>query len=528
MRDFVDWRTGVFSSARIHGLYAHWVSTTPHKVALEEHDASLSYAQLDRMVDLAVADLTEAGLCPGDRLLIVGENCSALGVLLFAASKLGASAVICNARLSAPEVDNILVHAQPRVAAFTVAASNEAGKHAAGHSTVEAPWSKGAVMLAQFQGDRGDSSSSMFAEQNVAVILYTSGTSGNPKGVMLTHGNLIFLAESVVRARLLNQSDKSYGVGPYAHIAGLQQLLGALSVGATSLMQARFSPAAMADALANRGLTVAGGVPAIWTKLFDWYQKEKVAPRAPYLRCATAGGSPVTDALRAAVQTNFGISLNNTYGMTEATPIAYTRMDLPSRADASVGPAGVGMEIKIVQSDGSEVSPGDVGELHVRGPAVMSGYFRRPDLTAAVLTADGWLNTGDLARQDTQSALFIVGRTKELVIRSGFNVYPAEIEEVLNAHPDVTQSAVVGRSVGGDEEVVAFVELAEDGSTEDLKTYLREHLAAYKIPSSIIVLDQMPASATGKILKNHLREIAAGTRTASPGMDKIGGAHGAA
>ena len=512
MRDLVEWRKGVFSTDRIHGLYERWVRECPDKAAWEDPEGILTYSQLDQAVGTAAMNLAAAGLRAGDRLVIVGENSSALGVLLFAASKLDACAVISNARLSAREIDNVIGHAQPRIAAFTCAASRDARQHALRQGAIEAAWSGGTVAIAQLPADGPEATAGAAAEDQVAVILYTSGTSGNPKGVMLTHGNLLFLAESVVRARLLHSSDRSYGVGPYAHIAGLQQLLGALSVGATSIIQSRYSPAAMADALANRGLTVVGGVPALWSKLFDWYQKEAVVPSAPHLRCATAGGAPVTETLRVAVEQTFGLPLNNTYGMTEATPIAYTRMD-QSRADASVGPPAVGMEIRIVRPDGEGVAPGDVGELHVRGPAVMKGYYKSPDLTAAVLTREGWLNTGDLARQGADSALFIVGRTKELIIRSGFNVYPVEIEEILNAHADVVQSAVVGRNVSGDEEVVAFVEVAKAVTPGELTRFLRAHLAPYKIPSSIVIMERMPASPTGKILKNQLREMAASAVT---------------
>jgi long-chain acyl-CoA synthetase len=512
MRDLAEWRKGVFSTDRIHGLYARWVREFPQKVAWEDPEGVLTYSQLDQTVGAAAENLAAAGLRAGDRLVIVGENSNALGVLLLAASKLDACAVISNARLSAREIDNVIGHAQPRIAAFTCAASRDATQHALRHGAIEAAWSGGAVAIKQLPVDSPEAMIGAAAEDQLAVILYTSGTSGHPKGVMLTHGNLLFLAESVVRARLLNSSDRSYGVGPYAHIAGLQQLLGALSVGATSIIQPRYSPAAMADALANKGLTVVGGVPPLWSKLFEWYQKEGVAPSAPHLRCATAGGAPVTETLRAAVEQTFGLPLNNTYGMTEATPIAYTRMD-QVRADTSVGPPAVGMEIRIVRSDGEAVAPGDVGELHVRGPAVMKGYYKSPDLTAAVLTSEGWLNTGDLARQGADGALFIVGRTKELIIRSGFNVYPVEIEEVLNAHADVVQSAIVGRNVAGDEEVVAFVEVANAVTPSELTLYLRAHLAPYKIPSSIVIIERMPASPTGKILKNQLREMAANAAT---------------
>jgi acyl-CoA synthetase (AMP-forming)/AMP-acid ligase II len=176
-----------------------------------------------------------------------------------------------------------------------------------------------------------------------------------------------------------------------------------------------------------------------------------------------------------------------------------------------VGPPIPGIEIRIVK-DGAQVAPGEVGELHVRGPGVMKGYYKAPELTREAIDADGWLNTGDLARQDEDGALFIVGRSKELIIRSGFNVYPIEVEQAINSHPDVVHCAVVGRSVPGNEEVVAYVELVPGRSLapQVLAAWLHERLSPYKIPSQIELLEHLPATATGKILKNQLREMAAG------------------
>ena len=493
---------------KINDLYLRSVREFADKVALEDPFGEMTYVALDREVGVTASALHQAGLCTGDRLVLIGENSIALCVLLFAASKLGASTVISNARLSAAEIDRIVAHAEPRLIAFTIEASPDARRHAERYQAMRMSWPDNAVSICAGTVEPNAADARDLVERDVAVILYTSGTSGNPKGVLLTHGNLTFLAESVVRGRHLSSLDRSYGVGPYAHIAGLQQLLGILSVGGTSLIRPRYDAALLADALFNRGLTVLGGVPAVWTKLFDWYRKEGVVPHAPHLRCATGGGAPITKTLRDEVRSVFDLNLNNTYGMTEATPIAYTLMDSP-RADTAVGPPAAGMEIKIVGENGAPVKSGDVGELHVRGPAVMAGYFKNPELTAAVLTVDGWLNTGDLARQESDSALFIVGRTKELIIRSGFNVYPAEVEEILNSHDSVRQSAVVGRNVADDEEVVAFVEADSDTNAAELTEYLRRYLAPYKIPSSITIMDQMPAGATGKILKNRLREMAA-------------------
>jgi long-chain acyl-CoA synthetase len=194
--------------------------------------------------------------------------------------------------------------------------------------------------------------------------------------------------------------------------------------------------------------------------------------------------------------------------MTEASPsICQTRLDAP-RKDCSVGPVIPGIEVRL---NGAEDDPAGVGEIWVRGPNVMKGYYRAPELTSETVTPDGWLKTGDLARIALDGAVFIVGRSKELIIRSGFNVYPIEVEQVINTYPNVVQSAVVGWEVAGNEEVVAFIE-ASQGTTiqqSDLYSYLKSRLSPYKIPSEIVVMDHLPAAATGKILKKELQQLAA-------------------
>jgi acyl-CoA synthetase (AMP-forming)/AMP-acid ligase II len=222
-----------------------------------------------------------------------------------------------------------------------------------------------------------------------------------------------------------------------------------------------------------------------------------------HLRFAYAGGSPLSPTLKAQVEQLLGVPLHNGYGLTETAPtVSQTRLDQP-RSDTSVGHAIPGIEVRVeTGSDGA-------GELWVRGPNVMRGYYQEPELTAAVLRDDGWLNTGDIVRQEVDGALFIVGRTKELIIRSGFNVYPLEVETVLNAHPAVTQSAVVGRvAADGNEEVLAYVEPDPHHAVtaDELASYLATQLAPYKRPSEIILMAALPAAATGKILKSRLRQ----------------------
>ncbi|MDX1466413.1 MAG: fatty acid--CoA ligase family protein, partial [Halomonas sp.] len=236
---------------------------------------------------------------------------------------------------------------------------------------------------------------------------------------------------------------------------------------------------------------------------------------APALIYISAGGSPLDSDIKRRVEAVFGLTLHNGYGLTEASPtISQTRID-DRHATNTVGRTLPLLEYRLEPLDTSDDAPADgdeVGELWVRGPNVMKGYFRQPEATRACLTDDGWLNTGDIARFDEDDQLYIVGRSKELIIRSGFNIYPPDVEAVINEHPDVTLSAVVGRQVAGNEEVVAFVQCEPGANLEEaaLRAFIAERLAPYKRPTRIVLMDSLPATASGKILKGRLRDMAQG------------------
>jgi long-chain acyl-CoA synthetase len=229
----------------------------------------------------------------------------------------------------------------------------------------------------------------------------------------------------------------------------------------------------------------------------------------PALRIISSSGAPLHAAVKADVEKLFGLPLHNGYGVTECSPnIAQATVDKP-RTDTAVGRILPGVEVRFIGPDGQPVPDGEVGELRVRGPNVMKGYYRAPEETAAAIDAEGWFNTRDLARLDRDGYLFIVGRTKELIVRFGFNVYPAEVEAVLNNHPQVVRSAVIGRAVegvDGGEEVVAFVQ-ADPGSpltASQMADHAAQHLAPYKRPTQILLVREMPLTPTGKVMKEEL------------------------
>ena len=497
---------------RIEGIPGHWAGIRPEEAALVDAGQARTWRELEQARRAFATALREAGVRPGDRVMIVGENGAPLVALLFAIASLDAWIVNVNARLAAREVDAIRAHARPRRTLFLPGASPDAQAHAArlgAQPFAGAPW-EGVVATAAdpdcvpepVEGPPGE---------RVAALVYTTGTTGEPKGVMLTHRNVLFVARAAGELRRLGPSDRIFAVLPLSHVYGLSSVcMGSLLAGACLHLQPRFTPAGMRAALEHDRVTMCQGVPAMYAKYLEFLAAQGIPFQAPALRAIYCGGSPLAASVKHQVERAFGLVLHNGYGLTEAAPtVSQTRIEAP-RSDCSVGPALPGVELRIVAADGRDVPAGSVGELWVRGPNVMRGYYRDARASGEALRAEGWLATGDLARLEADGALHIEGRLKELIIRSGFNVFPVEVEAVLNAHPDVSQSAVVGREVEGNEEVVAFVELVP-GATADagaIAAFAAERLAPYKRPAEVIVMERLPAAASGKLLKGRLKELA--------------------
>ncbi|OGB21096.1 MAG: long-chain fatty acid--CoA ligase [Burkholderiales bacterium RIFCSPLOWO2_02_FULL_57_36] len=498
---------------RIHEVFLPWAISQSTRVALTDADTTIRYGELSGIVDSAVDRLRQAGVRAGDRVLLVAENSVALAVCILAISRLDAWSATVNARLSDREIDNFLSHSGARLALYFGATSPQARQHGLERGAQAQVWPGiGALLVGPVNAQTAAEPVETDPARQVAAMVYTSGTTGAPKAVMLTHANLIFVGNNNRMMRCLVPEDVIYGVLPLSHVYGLSALLiAALMSGSALQLVPRFHAKDLARSLAEDGITVLHGAPAMYAKLLELGANGTVL-KAPRLRVAQSGGAPLTSSVKEGFEKVFGIVLQNGYGMTEASPsICQTRLDAP-RSDCSVGLAIPGIEVNL---HGADDDAAGVGEIRVRGPNVMKGYYRAPDLTAEAVTQDGWLKTGDLARIEPDGAIFIVGRSKELIIRSGFNVYPIEVEQVINTYANVVQSAVVGREVPGNEEVVAFIE-ASDGATidlDDLHGYLKNRLSPYKIPSEIIVLDHMPAAATGKILKKELQQRAAARAT---------------
>jgi long-chain acyl-CoA synthetase len=500
---------------RICDVIARWSEASPDRPALVEASGTWTYRELASVVSDTQRWLSQLGVRPGDRVLVVGENCRAFVAILLALAGVDAWPVLVNARLTAPELDRIRDHCRARRTLYTTSVSVQAREHAKRHgATIQEATPVGAIAVEPLHENVEPEPVDAVATQRIGALIYTSGTEGLPKGVMLTHRNLLFVAAASAKIRSLSPDDRLYGVLPMSHAVGLSVvLLGSLLSGAGLYLVSRFDPVAAIATLEREQLTVVLGAPGMFSLLGEYAKlRGKQSLKFPALRIISSSGAPLQPTVKSQVESLFGMVLHNGYGVTECSPnIAQTKVG-EYRTDTSVGLVLPSVEVRFVGSDQKPVAEGEVGELWVRGPNVMKGYYHAPEETAAAINPEGWFNTRDLARMEN-GYLFIVGRTKELIIHFGENVYPAEVEAVLNAHPAVVRSAVLGRPVGGakgGEEVVAFVQLSPSSpiSEADLAQHAAQHLAPYKRPSRILLVPSMPLTPTGKIIKGELAKIA--------------------
>lgn len=352
-------------------------------------------------------------------------------------------------------------------------------------------------------------------DAEVAVLLYTSGTSGRPKGVMLTGANLAANVEQVREWVQFNSSDVLLGVLPQFHSFGLTVLtILPLAIGGRAVYAAKFQPKKVIDLARTHRPTAFIAIPSMYNALLA-VKDGKPADLAS-LRFAVSGGEPLPAAVFEGFQAKYGVTLNEGYGLTETSPVTnWCRPD--EYRPKSVGRPLPGIEERIVAPDGRVLGPDQDGEIRIKGPNVMRGYRNLPQESSAVIDEHGFFKTGDMGRLDKDGFLYITGRIKEMLIIAGENVFPREIEEVINRHPSVKDSAVIGMPDGSRGEVaIAFVELA-DGVEFDgpaLRAFCREHLAQFKVPREIRVVAALPRNATGKIVRRQLSPDTASTQSA--------------
>ena len=344
---------------------------------------------------------------------------------------------------------------------------------------------------------------------DLAALLFTSGTAGAPKAAMLTHGNLLANQEQMqaLATRAQRPDDVSLGLLPLFHIFGLNVVLGlSLAAGSAVLLIERFDPSSSLEAIARHHVTVLPGAPAMWTA---WAAQPDVPADAfASVRIAASGAAKLPSEVANAMKQRFGVTVAEGYGLTEASPVVTTAAGEEVRP-GSIGTPLPGVSRRLVDADGDDVLVGDTGEIWVHGPNVFPGYWQDEDATRRALTADGWLRTGDLAVVDDDGYLYLVDRAKDLIIVSGFNVYPAEVEDLIAELPGVAACAVIGvaHPYSG-EAVKAFVVVEPGHSFEEdqIIDWCAQHLARYKCPAKVMFVDELPRNAGGKVIRRELQE----------------------
>jgi acyl-CoA synthetase (AMP-forming)/AMP-acid ligase II len=489
--------------ARVEEFLRDRVAVAPNTTALSDSSGvKWSYAELDRASDDLADALRGVGVQANDRVLLLVENCAAAVATLHAAWKVGAVIIPFNARQTEGEVARVVKHASPAAIITTSHVSKDAAVHGARMGAQEITGAFGTMMLAKGTSDPDPILS------DVAVLLYTTGTTGDPKGVMLTHDGVRFGGMASSGLRKMVPEDVVYGVLPMSHVFGLISVLtGACYTGAHVQIEARFSAQKLYDA-AMGGVTIIPAVPQMHALVMQ-YTKEQGMERlgAPKLRYVSSGGAPLDPAWKRGAEAFYELPLQNGFGMTETSSGASATNNIIGSPDISVGPPTPGTRARIdVDAPGGNGE--EEGEVLIAGPHVMKGYYRNPEETAKALDSDGWLRTGDLGKIDGDGNLYILGRSKELIIHGGFNVYPPEVEAAINDHPQVIQSAVVGRTKEGDEEVLAFVQVSDTDrpNIDELRAFVKERLTGYKRPKHIILATSLPAAPTGKLLKHKMIE----------------------
>ncbi|MFK7919086.1 MAG: AMP-binding protein [Ilumatobacter sp.] len=484
----------------------------PEATALISRNRPTTYGALSEQIDRLRGGLASIGVSDGDRVALLCSNSRHFVVTYFATLGLGAVAVPLNPLSPAPELEAEIASVGAKVVVIeklsTATWGNVSRDAVASVETViscdatSAP--DGALafdeLLASEPVERVD-----VDPDHLATLIFTSGTAGKPRAAMLTHANLLAnLEQSHSAEDHVSEGDVIYTVLPLFHIFGLNVAMTmGLSVGATVLLVQRFDPSTAIESITERGVTVLPGSPSMWTAFAHF--NELNGSEFANIRLALSGASRLPIDTAKLMRTRFGVELCEGYGLTEASPIVTSSIGAPVRF-GSVGRVLDGVRVRLVNDDG-DIPPGDVGEIWVQGPNVFAGYFLDADATDAVLTDDGWLKTGDMATLDDDGYLWLVDRAKDLVIVSGFNVFPAEVEDVLSAHGDVVEAGVIGvPHPHTGEAVKAFVVTVSgsDVDEESLREFCLDHLARYKCPNKIMFVDELPRNTTGKLVRRRL------------------------
>jgi len=467
-------------------LLQRLASQQPDRAALIFEGQTVNYEALCERVEGIAVHLRTQGVSKGHHVALIMDNHRAFVESLYAIWVIGAVAVPLNPDYTAAELSYILDNGDVRYA--IVASTDGIGK--VPYTTIEE--------INHVEGCKP--TNWHVTDTETALILYTSGTTGKPKGAMLSHLNLYSNARDVAQFFLYKTTDIVIVALPLFHVFALTVALNApLFVGAKLIILPRFSPTTVLDTIEREQATLFAGVPLMYNYMVQAATKRDLSS----LRLAISGGSPLPLAIHEKFASIFNIQISEGYGLSEASPV--TCFNPVGRTKiGTVGTAIPNVSLKIIDEGLSEVATGHIGELAVSGPNVMTGYYKNAEATTAAFTGH-YLRTGDLAFIDSEGYVTIIDRKKDLILVGGYNVYPKEVEEVLYRHPDITEVAVVGkRSKQLDEEVVAFVVSNTELDEEDLKAYCAKRLVRYKCPVRIQQIEMLPKNSTGKILKYEL------------------------
>lgn len=474
-------------------------------VALVAGDETITFGQLRHQVAGVRGALAAAGVEPGDRVALLSGNHPAFVVGLFGALGMGAAVVPLNPQAPPAELARQLATVEP-AAAFTGPGTSLPAH--AGLRVVVSDEAAGALPLAEAQAaepapllERSPS--------DVALLMFTSGTAGLPRAAVLTHANVLANIAQVQAhpGRQMTAGDVTLGVLPLFHVFGLTvNLCVTLAAGAALVLVPRFVPSEALERCAETGVTILAGAPPMFAAMCAAPAADGSNPLAS-VRLALSGAAPLPEQVVRDMRTRFGLPLYQGYGLTEASPVVTSAVLDGDPRPGSIGIPLPGIELRLVDEDGEDALAGDPGELWVRGPNVFAGYWDDPEATAAVVTPDGWLRTGDLGVLGDDGNLQLVDRAKDLIIVNGFNVVPAEVENVLIQHPRVADVAVVGEPSDRTGEAVRAVIVPSPGfspTLADLASFSATRLARYKCPTILTVVDDIPRGQAGKVIRRSL------------------------
>ena len=489
-------------------LFLETAERLPNKVAIVFRNEEITYSQLKEQILKFANGLIQAGITPDSHVALLMPNCPQYIISYYGVLAAGATIVPANPLYTDRELSYILNNSDAKAVIY----------HELIHPTIEK--TKSALTTTDTFIEFSEVNSECTWNQilcheplpspnergkgGIAQILYTSGTTGNPKGVMLSDDNLAYMTKLLIRELGILEDDRIIVVLPIFHtFSKMAGVWAALVHGSTIFLEERFIPDAILELIERVKATVFYGVPTMFT-FFTMSPRLKEFDYSS-LRLFGSGGASIPVEIIERIQNSIGVTLSEAYGQTEATVMITCQPLNGEKIAGSVGLPVDGIGFRIVAPDGQDVPQGEIGEIVFNGRSAMMGYYKNPEATAATIR-DGWVHSGDLAYQDERGNVFIVDRIKDMIIRGGNNIYPREIEEVLYTHPAITECAVLGEphEILG-EEVAAFVVTKTPISAEELQAYCSEHLAKYKIPRIFYFLESLPKNATGKILKTPLR-----------------------